>query len=399
MKNNRKIVVLLILMIFILFSSGCDSRKQREINKSNIKGAKANAANYIKEKYGFEATVKTAILERRGMWLGSEPLTTVLLEMEYCGKIFNVYIDGSYDNTDGMDNYQTDEIKSALKELADDTVSGVRDVWIDSGDNASASKGDIHIFARNMFSDYYDGTNLFEMISEHNTEIVFEYVQTDVYKNDDWSAWDGLVENNVDMSVKFISYRSQEALENGIIRVEERYAVYIDNYCSLYNEGPNIYKDSPTYVVETNNYVLHETNGFYYYVVGNENENVKITEIEPYDLSLWDSDRVKKVVSPAFLVKADKECEIYIFYPISAIDAYNTDYTDQAVAVCYRNDGETEYRDFSLIDSVMCEEYSVSRHCLEGEDDFFYFMYTQGIVEQDFEPEGFFKFFKAWYRL
>lgn len=380
MKNKRKLVLLIVILsacvIFaVLFLLGAinDSKKQKEINSANIKGAKANAVKYIKEKYGFEATVKTAVLERMPP---RNPLTTVLLEMEYQDKIFNVYIDGSYDNTAGMDNYQADEIKSALKELGDNTVSGVCDVWIASGNDAHASKGDISIWAENMFSDYYDGTNLFEIISKYSTKIVFKYIQTDVYKNEDWSVWDDLIKNNDEMSVKFISYRSQKELEKGIIGTEEKYAVYIDGYASLYSESQDIDESLTAYAVETKNYVLYETNGFYYYIKGNENADVKVTETEPYDLSLWDSDKVNKVVSPAFFVEADRECEIYIFYPVSAIYEYNT--YDTYSAVCYPDNGKTKYDAFyeSPVDAIG-GEYSMVKSRMEGKEDFLYFMYTQ----------------------
>ena len=71
-----------------------------------LKQAKENAAEYVLEKYGVEAKVMDAEIERIDGLFGSDPGSKAYISMYYDDKDFTVYIAGDEETTDGRDNYQ-----------------------------------------------------------------------------------------------------------------------------------------------------------------------------------------------------------------------------------------------------------------------------------------------------
>ena len=129
----------LLLCCSLLFSA-CDSKEQKAENEKNLRQAEKNAVAYIEEKYGFTPEIIESELERYGSLFGSLPESTAMVRMSYNNKEFSVYIDGESKNTDGADNYQQEEIISALTEKlsekaenAKGIVGEIRSINIDGG--------------------------------------------------------------------------------------------------------------------------------------------------------------------------------------------------------------------------------------------------------------------------
>ena len=75
---------LLLLTVFVL--AGCYSPEEKALEKKYKKQAKVNAVNYIKDKYGFSATVKSASVQPGGNDFGivdPHPTRLVFVTMEY----------------------------------------------------------------------------------------------------------------------------------------------------------------------------------------------------------------------------------------------------------------------------------------------------------------------------
>jgi len=143
--------------------AGCYSSEEREQAKTYEKQGKINAVNYIEEKYGFEAEVVDAVCEKLGEFDPS-PSETVFVTMEWKNKTFLVQIDGDSENTEGVDNYQYEEIVAALEEeLEDETGMSSEEVIVVYG--VRGEYNSIESNKNGMVATYFDGDNLKEILT------------------------------------------------------------------------------------------------------------------------------------------------------------------------------------------------------------------------------------------
>lgn len=173
---------LLLLTVFSL--AGCYSPEEKALEKKYKKQAKVNAVNYIQDKYGFSATVKSASVQPGGNDFGivdPHPTRLVFVTMEYEGDEFVVRIVGDEETTDGSDNYQREEILSALKSELD-TLTGVdaEEVFAVYGEE---SEYKMERNSRNgLVAPYFNGENLKEILtSSHlNTNVAVTYINQEI---------------------------------------------------------------------------------------------------------------------------------------------------------------------------------------------------------------------------
>lgn len=64
---RKKGVLIGLLFLAVFAFAGCYSPEEKALELEYKKQAKVNAVNYIKEKYGFEAAVKSASVQRGGI--------------------------------------------------------------------------------------------------------------------------------------------------------------------------------------------------------------------------------------------------------------------------------------------------------------------------------------------
>ena len=100
--------------------TGCYSSEDRKLEKQYKKQAGINAINYVKEKYGFNAKVKSVDVNKQCTGLFPIPDDcwpdgrTVTVKLKANKKIFFVYIPGNEESVDGRDDYQMDVIEKDL---------------------------------------------------------------------------------------------------------------------------------------------------------------------------------------------------------------------------------------------------------------------------------------------
>lgn len=157
------------MLCLIVLLTGCDSREdKRNIKKWEAQASK-NASHYIKEKYGWKARVKDCQCNRTDDMFGGSPLSECLVTMEYEDREFYVWIDGESKNTAGIDNCQTKKILHDFKEDVEDSLDTQTAYFqvIQRQCPFAVRKGEQY---DNMFHTYYDGTNLYEVLSEYSIE-------------------------------------------------------------------------------------------------------------------------------------------------------------------------------------------------------------------------------------
>lgn len=362
---KKKIVVLsCILMTFSLTSCNTDSKEQKELNAQRIETAKENAKNYIMQKYGFEAEITDATLERQQGIVGSSPLTTVFVRMKHNGRDFGVYIDGSSSNTDGYDNYQAEDLQAAVWEECESLIPGVRSIYISSNE-VHTTYDPIKAECKNMHHEYFDGTNAADvLLSASSCSIIVCYVNTDFSALQDTHLFDKFSVGDYH-TVSFISYRSEDALKNGLLEQNglpdtgAENAFYIDCCYTLNNSGKTMQR-----------YDLGNYDYFYYYVEDANLSDVSFSKITPDYSYNWDGrgSTDAEITSDAFSVSSHKDCTVYIYFPTDKIKSYR-DY-DTTFAICRQSEGEKKFSSSSI--KTTTRPYHVENFEIRADEDFYF---------------------------
>ena len=116
--GKRKAVYWILLALIMVTVTGCGYtlEEKREMKRYEKQG-RENAKNYIREKYGIDAKITEINCEK----YSSSPVPDFpfshrkcIRENEVQGGRFFVAISGQKKNTDGLDNYQFQEIATAF---------------------------------------------------------------------------------------------------------------------------------------------------------------------------------------------------------------------------------------------------------------------------------------------
>lgn len=280
-----------------------DSEEQKELNRQYIETAKANAMNYIQDKYGFEPEITDAVQEREYGMFSSTPLSTVYVRMNCNNRNFGVYISGASKNTDGYDNYQQEDLYEYVKSFIPEPV----DIELRGG-AVSTSYDDFEKECVNMYQTYFDGTNIAEMFGEKSCYIYARYIGEDF---SDISA-DTFPEDffaNERINVTLLSYRSEDTYKPNGIRTDTEEAVYLESYCTL-NKSETVKKSYP----------LGQIDNMYYYAEDGLPESVSIREITPDNPENWDNEFFTyEAASKAYSIKSGSDCTVWIYFPESDI--------------------------------------------------------------------------------
>ena len=142
-------------------------------NKAEAKklhdAAAAQAQEYLQSKYGFDAPMSDeSEYPLRQKWLLEESVYE--FSSEYDGRKFTVWVNTSDgDNIRCKDSYQFDDMYSDIKDMivAEFPESFISDLWL--GDN---DEWETYISLKGGFSDYYDGTNLDEMMKKSGKGVI-----------------------------------------------------------------------------------------------------------------------------------------------------------------------------------------------------------------------------------
>lgn len=349
MSFMKKAIIPYILMIAIFLMNGCvDSREQKKINAQYVNRAKINAENYIEEKYNFTPEILDAVQERQYGMFNSTPLSTVYVRMTYNGRDFGVYIDGSCENTDGSDNYQQPELKKYFAELITQKLTEP-DLLMLSGGKINTVFDPIEAECVNMYSAYFNGTNVSELLSEGDCSVTAEYVCTDISVLSEKDFPDELF-GNTRCNIKLVSLRKPDYLGSWICYINddnEMLPFYAESL-TIINNGGTSYKT----------YSLGNVGDIFYYIDGEDCDTVTVTEIEADDGSNWNNEYFNvKTASKAYAFKCDHNCQVSFFFPQSAIEQSTDRKTFQAYGICRGSGSDRTYDSFYTHD--FSDDYEV----------------------------------------
>ena len=312
-------IAALMLCCSLLFA-GCDSAEQRAENEKNLKQAEKNAVAYIEEKYGFTPEISDSVIERRENTFGTTPETTAMVRMSYNGKEFSVYIDGKNENTDGADNYQQEEIISALHEEfseiaenAKEPVGEIKSINIVGGEVQDFFIPEVEWDIGNLYSAYFDGDNFAEVFGDNSCKITADYIEADFQclSSDDFS----FLLSNEKVNLYMVSYRTEKDYQerpdyNKLTDYTRVYAIQIEE--SL------VFEKNET---EHCQYTLGKWDNFYYYACENKTDMFSFSKTTLPDAENWNGHGVLdgQFVTPAYRFDSWTDEVIYIYYPLSEL--------------------------------------------------------------------------------
>lgn len=179
--GKRKAVYWLFLALIMVTVTGCGYtlEEKREMKRYEKQG-RENAKNYIREKYGIDAKITEINCEKYSSSpvpdFFPSPTGNVFVKMKYKGADFLVAISGQKKNTDGLDNYQFQEIATAFaQEMYNITGLHAESAYVCYGEY-----GTVKDEKNGMIHTFYDGENLAEVLQKESARAVVSYANQDV---------------------------------------------------------------------------------------------------------------------------------------------------------------------------------------------------------------------------
>lgn len=179
--GKRKVVYWILLALIMVTVTGCDYtlEEKREMKRYEKQG-RENAKNYIREKYGIDAKITEINCEKYSSSPVPDffpaPTGNVFVKMKYKGADFLVAISGQKKNTDGLDNYQFQEIATAFaQEMYNITGLHAESAYVCYGEY-----GTVKDEKNGMIHTFYDGENLAEVLQKESARAVVSYANQDV---------------------------------------------------------------------------------------------------------------------------------------------------------------------------------------------------------------------------
>ena len=237
---KRYILYILCALLAVLCITGCETKEERAQRKKNEKQAAEQAVQYIDEKYGFTPKVLSSDSDRKSGGLGWYYIPSYMIKMVYKKREFMVFIDGE----EVRDNYQHEEIRQALQTEINDRIPGVIELRLDGYQFFNRWASD---YTDCFCSEYFDGTNLFEVLNDCRVRFEAYYVQGD-FTDESLFTWLDNTDSETEEASnafrgQFISLRSEDAfvpLSSYVARVTDfygdrqevrgRFAIYADSY-------------------------------------------------------------------------------------------------------------------------------------------------------------------------
>ena len=179
--GKRKAVYWILLALIMVTVTGCGYtlEEKREMKRYEKQG-RENAKNYIREKYGIDEKITEINCEKYSSSpvpdFFPSPTGNVFVKMKYKGADFLVAISGQKKNTDGLDNYQFQEIATAFaQEMYNITGFHAESAYVCYGEY-----GTVKDEKNGMIHTFYDGENLAEVLQKESARAVVSYANQDV---------------------------------------------------------------------------------------------------------------------------------------------------------------------------------------------------------------------------
>lgn len=322
---KRYILYILCVLFAVLFITGCESKEERAQRKKNEKQAAEQAVQFMYEKYGFTPEVLSSDSDRKSGGLGWHYLPSYMIKMKYKKRKFMVFIDGE----EVRDNYQHEEIRQALQTEINDRIPGVIELKLDGYQFFNRWASD---YTDCFCSEYFDGTNLFEVLNDCRGRFEAYYVQGD-FTDESLFTWLYNTDSETEESSNafdghFISLRSEDGFVPGVATRDifrGRAAIYVESYRDtegIYEQYDLKQYGDLYYLIRLDDYGFNQPD----HDVLSISEGVPPSRRELSEICLrFHNYTLSEVFNLSIYEKVD---DVIVFYPVSEIDGFDTSDTE-----------------------------------------------------------------------
>ncbi len=362
MTKKRKIAltVCIILLVLLCGYTVFSYFKEKHDTKVMYEQAYSNARQNIRDKYGFDVEFYESDEDKRFNSAYAEN-EFIRFSAKYDGKEFFVISDCKKETPVSLDNYQYDEVKSALLDEISKEFPGGEYVEYELAEYSPWNEISIGFKAIRPF---YDGNNLDEVLGNCFVNISVAFADTD-FSNVQIGEWlSGL---NIDF--EFTSFDTEEHLEEFC---QEPSGRYFDDYDRFKLFAPYItdhykIKDGE---VKRLDIKFQEYGDFMYsyFSVGNwdfpVSEDMPVTERSfktGYVSRMYEYNGEGEYISKPLTNEYNFDCfhgDIYVYYPLDALEKYGLE-LENIGAAWFSHGGGSNYANVEKM--TVCGDYAVFR--------------------------------------
>ena len=339
-KFLRSAAMTLIVFLSVSFLGGCGfSREERQQMQEISQTAKANAVNYILEKYGFTAeAVKADACTYRHEAFDSPSITGyAMVTMEYEGKKFKVHISGEADTTQGTDDFQYDVILEDAKEYFSSLLGyEVYDIYLEYKD--ILIMGDQHernlineLYQTGEFGSFIQRYPISASVSDCKNQDFTDFPQT----NPKAAAYLEECAEEYGTKVILISYRDEAAYQSGYVHTYgfgrildfeiEKDGMYITSYIGFERDG-----------TECNRFEVQEYDGIFISCADRiEGDDLAVSGGQKEWMDLGETK--KSPVSAVYSIQKEQSGEITVYIPY---ETFREDWKGRRVYIQHKYEGK-----------------------------------------------------------
>lgn len=345
-----KIIILVILLLPLGYKIITYIKTEKE-NKAYLAMATENAVRYVREKYGFEPEILDITGDQKYGYYNSPRVDLMFIKMKYNDKVFYVRADKLKENPYCIDDYQYEEIKSAIT----DEISKI----IPNGNIIDFRVCESGTTLYYLFNKYYSGENINEILDITSGKIEMVFADTDFSESDlpdkleEWNIRYELTSfDTQERADEFTEYKINSrviTLNNGDYAV---YAPYITDRREIKNgerQGLNISFQSCGDFIYS--YFPVSENGF---LVSSEAtaKEMNPEAIAQYFKRYEEDEYISAPITNAYVF--NRGYDIYIYYPLEKLKDHDI---ENIGAAWYSGGGQVNNR--GIEKPYVCGDYAV----------------------------------------
>lgn len=366
-KKHTNLVWMVLFMCICLTGCMRDEENEQDATKWREQ-AEELAIKHIEEKYGFTPEVVDSKSNNNDSVVPPiKYIPETVVTLEYKDETFIVVADGSVTTTEKViDNYQAEEIRNAFQEyLCEYFQVPVYDVYIEAGHCVTIPGKEFNM-QYNFFHEYYDGTNLEELLTKHALRAyvkIIDDVSLDEFK---LLTKDSIVFHSK-TELLITTHQSEAAADNCSL------GTYFDK--TIYTHAMYILDAMDIRKGEITEYELSigQYGDIYYSVPGmDSSEYIIVIDEDDVSMSEWkhSSYSYKETGPDAYYLSGSfttKSPEVYIYYPLELLPDKPNGVTGYRMGVSYL---ETQYNNnrYERHEGAVSGEYQVYDVSLKNKD-------------------------------
>ncbi|MGN1134605.1 MAG: hypothetical protein ACI4SF_00105 [Oscillospiraceae bacterium] len=375
MKDKTKAIVITAIAVACFLSAIGVRYYQQHIHDKEIAFAKAESENHLAEKYGIE-DISLEQLDSFMNYFGDKNDYSVAFSANCGGEEFRIVFFKENGKTECFDNYQKEEISSALEKYFCDKFPKGSVVSLYFNSKGIPYSGYTH---KEVF---FDGENISEILDKCNGTLEMVFYDTELSQSD----IEKVIPQN-SFGVEFVSFDTKEHCEECFNDVKEREPYnYYDFYLELEKYAPYI-----TDYIKTDN---SGVSGYDITILENDEYQYAYFPVEPRKLvtrtDITAEPVEKSKVTEIFTRYGEENYlgeqlsgeyyfdsiygDVWVYYPLEKLDGYDIENVGLA---WFSADGS--YNDHNIEKAQICGDYAVFN--MPFGEDYFMLVYTENMAE------------------